>query len=163
VFPSPFQLVTQRITAESIALTLPEVATASCHVTFPPPVSAAGLQRLLDQWTREFAGRRGLDGRYELVWGFAAEPVEACAGDIARVLARVANDLGMTVPSLAPSTGPSDLRHFADAGIPGLLYGPGRGYNAHRPDEHYRLDDLPAMICLFVELAAAWCGCAALA
>ena len=164
VFPSPFQLSTQRIAADSIALTLPEAASATCYATFPPPVSVIGMQQLIARWSHEFAARRGLEALPDLSWdGFAADPVETDGGEIARVLARVATDLGTAIPVLSPSTGPSDLRHFAAAGIPAMLYGPGRGGNPHRPDEGYRLDDLPVMVRLFVELAAAWCGCAATA
>jgi acetylornithine deacetylase len=161
VYPSPFQFVTQGMAADVVTLTVPDTARATCYVTFPPPTALAEMRARLERWTRAFADRRRLAGRYELVWsGFAAEPVEPNDRDVGLVVRRVAEKLGMVPPALVPSTGPSDLRHFVNAGIPGLLYGPGRGHNPHRPDEHYELDDLPLMIRFFVEFAAAWCGCA---
>jgi acetylornithine deacetylase/succinyl-diaminopimelate desuccinylase-like protein len=80
---------------------------------------------------------------------------------VARALLRVADRLGTAPPALVPSTGTSDLRHFAKRGIPGVLYGPGRGVNPHRAGERYELADLAPMIRFFVELAAEWCGHAA--
>ena len=53
---------------------------------------------------------------------------------------------GIPEVRIGPSTGTSDMRHFAKRNIPCLLYGPGRGFNPHRPDEHFLLDDLPFMM-----------------
>ena len=58
---------------------------------------------------------------------------------------------------VGPSTGLSDMRHFAALGTPCLLYGPGTGYNPHRPDERYHLTDLPRMDPFYVALARRWC------
>src|SRR5206468_858359 len=136
---------------------------ATCYVTFPPPATLAAMRASIDERVEAFAAARGLGGRYEIVWsGLAAEPVEPQDDAVARALLRATDRLGMTPPALVPSTGTSDLRHFASRGIPGLLYGPGRGFNPHRADEHYELADLPVMIRLFVELAAEWCGHAAI-
>lgn len=159
IFPSPFQFVTQGMAADVVTLTVPEIARATCYVTFPPPSTLADMRGVLEQRTHAFAERRQLDGRYEFVWSnFAFDPVDALGGDLGVLLQRVAEELGLNPPALLPSTGTSDLRHFVSAGIPGLLYGPGRGYNSHRPDEHYYLDDLPVMIRLFVDCTIAWCG-----
>lgn len=159
IFPSPFQFVTQAIAAEAVTLTVPELARATCYVTFPPPTTVADMRARLGQWTHAFAERRQLDARYEFVWSrFAVDPVDAIGEDLGVLLQRVAAELRLDPPALVPSTGTSDLRHFVHAGIPGLLYGPGRGYNPHRADEHYCLDDLPVMTRLFVELSVAWCG-----
>jgi acetylornithine deacetylase/succinyl-diaminopimelate desuccinylase-like protein len=59
---------------------------------------------------------------------------------------------------LGPSTGTSDLRHYVAYGMRGLLYGPGRGFNPHRPDEHYLLDDFPVMVRLLHDTMEEWCG-----
>jgi acetylornithine deacetylase/succinyl-diaminopimelate desuccinylase-like protein len=59
---------------------------------------------------------------------------------------------------VGPSTGTSDMRHFSLAGIPCMLYGPGNGYNPHRPDEHYYLDDLPRIILFYLAFVNGWCG-----
>jgi acetylornithine deacetylase/succinyl-diaminopimelate desuccinylase-like protein len=52
------------------------------------------------------------------------------------------------------------MRHFARRGIPCLLYGPGRGFNPHRPDEHFLLDDLPFMMKVYLDMAVDWCNVA---
>ena len=39
-----------------------------------------------------------------------------------------------------------------------VLYGPGRGFNPHRADEHYHVDDLPLMVSILDDTATAWCG-----
>ena len=140
-------------------MTVPAFARATCHLTFPPPRTLADMRALVDARARAFARERQLDGRFELVWsGLAVEPVEADGGHLGVLLQRVVRDLGLDPPPLVPSTGTSDLRHIVNAGIPGLLYGPGRGDHPHRPDERYQLDDLATMIAVFVDLAVAWCG-----
>ena len=49
------------------------------------------------------------------------------------------------------------MRHFAKRNIPCLLYGPGRGFNPHRADEHFFLDDLPFMMKLYLDMVVDWC------
>jgi acetylornithine deacetylase/succinyl-diaminopimelate desuccinylase-like protein len=61
---------------------------------------------------------------------------------------------------IGPSTGTSDMRHFARRGIPCLLYGPGRGFNPHRADEHFLLDDLPLMMQVYLDMVIEWCSVA---
>jgi acetylornithine deacetylase/succinyl-diaminopimelate desuccinylase-like protein len=90
--------------------------------------------------------------------GFATEPVAADTAELAPLLASAATAVGVAPPSVGPSTGTSDLRHFVSAGIPCLLYGPGRGFNPHRPNEHFLLEDLPTMVRLYVGLMRSWCG-----
>jgi acetylornithine deacetylase/succinyl-diaminopimelate desuccinylase-like protein len=50
------------------------------------------------------------------------------------------------------------MRHFGKRGIPCLLYGPGRGFNPHRADEHFLLDDLPRMMKVYLDMIDAWCN-----
>jgi acetylornithine deacetylase/succinyl-diaminopimelate desuccinylase-like protein len=64
---------------------------------------------------------------------------------------------GIVDVRIGPSTGTSDMRHFARRGIPCVLYGPGRGYNPHRPDEHFLLDDLPVMMKVYLDAVVEWC------
>jgi hypothetical protein len=52
------------------------------------------------------------------------------------------------------------MRHFAMRGIPCLLYGPGRGFNPHRADEHFLLDDLPFMMNVYLDMIVEWCNVA---
>lgn len=59
-------------------------------------------------------------------------------------------------------TGWCDLRHYESnpwfPPVPGLLYGPGGGANAHIEDEHYRLEHLVPVAQNVASLALAWCG-----
>jgi len=90
--------------------------------------------------------------------GFAAEPV-SCASEWLRELVRkAAQHNGIPEVRIGPSTGTSDMRHFAARNIPCLLYGPGRGFNPHRPDEHFLLDDLPRMMGVYLDMAVDWCN-----
>jgi acetylornithine deacetylase len=157
VFPSPFQFVTLGFNAPITELTVPTHATATCYVTFPPPESITGMREFV-QRTLDAAGAGG-GGSLAIEWsGIAVNPVDAQGDELPALLQAAVVRNGLAAPVLSPSTGTSDLRHFARAGIPAMLYGPGRGFNPHRPDEHYYLADLPTMIRIFVDLATAWCG-----
>jgi acetylornithine deacetylase/succinyl-diaminopimelate desuccinylase-like protein len=70
----------------------------------------------------------------------------------------VAQSLGWPRMEFVPSTGTSDMRHFAARGIPCVLFGPGRGFNPHRANEHYYLDDLPKMTTLLLGMIERWCA-----
>ena len=50
------------------------------------------------------------------------------------------------------------MRHFSKREIPCLLYGPGRGFNPHRVDEHFLLDDLPLMMRIYLDIINEWCN-----
>jgi acetylornithine deacetylase len=158
-FPSPYQLVTQRLSADASPLTVPDLATATCYATFPPPWTIADMQRFLADAVQEFAQERGLSPVPSLEFaGMCAEPVAVASGELAGLLQICATAAGYGPIDVGPSTGTSDMRHFAAAGIPCLLYGPGTGFNPHRADEYYHLDDLEGMVRLFTRLAMEWCG-----
>ena len=157
-FPSPFQLVTQRLSAAAPPLTVPERAEGTCYVTFPPPWTLSDMRRWLEDEAGRFAIERGLPSAPVLDYhGFHAEPVSADSAELAVALTAAATRVGFGSPDIGPSTGISDLRHFATAGIPCLLYGPGTGFNPHRSDECYHLSDLAPMVKLFAALAIDWC------
>ena len=157
-FPSPFQFVTQRLEATGAQMTVPKRAEATCYVTFPPPWTLERMQSRLQHETATFARERGLDVVPGLRFTrFAVEPIAAAAEDLIALLQACAETARYGPVGVGPSTGTSDLRHFAAAGIPCLLYGPGTGFNPHRPDERYDTRDLPRMVGLFVDLAARWC------
>lgn len=160
-FPSPFQLVTQRLSASGAPLTVPEYAEAVCYMTFPPPWTLERARRFLQAEADAFAREHELSPAPDLHFDrFAVEPVQSDAASLAALLQECASAEGYGRIDIGPSTGTSDLRHFAAAGIPCLLYGPGSGFNPHRPDEHYTLADLPRMIRVFAHLASRWCGTA---
>jgi acetylornithine deacetylase len=158
-FPSPYQLVIQKIESQGAQLTVPELALAQCYVTFPPQFSLATMRRFLEQQAGEFVALSGASIEPRLSWnGFATEPVRSDTSQMEQALQESAARLGMAAIDVGPSTGTSDMRHFSLAGIPCMLYGPGNGYNPHRPDEHYYLDDLPRIILFYLAFAHSWCG-----
>ncbi len=158
-FPSPFQLVTMSLSARGGQLTVPDHATAECYMTFPPPWTVAAARRFLQDAVAAFAHERSLPTSPLLVFDrFSAEPVASSAASVFTCLSAAVAAQGLGPVVAGPSTGTSDMRHFADAGIPCLLYGPGTGFNPHRADEHYRLEDLGRMVKVFVATAQGVCG-----
>ena len=158
-FPSPYQLVVQKIESRGVQLTVPELAIAQCYVTFPPQHTLATMRGLLQEQVRIFSTTHNLPIEPRLDWnGFATEPVQSDTQQLEQVLQDSATRLGMPPIDIGPSTGTSDMRHFSQVGIPCVLYGPGNGYNPHRPDEHYYLEDLPRIILFYVDFVHAWCG-----
>ena len=161
-FPSPYQFVIHSVQADAKRFTVPDEARARCFVTFPPPDTLAGMRQYFEDQCRKLATAMKLETPPELHWnGFSAEPVSFTTDELRALLQRTASKAGIADLQIGPSTGTSDLRHFANRGIPCMLYGPGRGFNPHRPDEHFYLDDLPLMMKLYLDIAAQWCGRAA--
>jgi len=158
-FPSPYQLVVQKIESQGAQLTVPDLAVAQCYVTFPPQDNLATMRGLLQEQVRIFSTTHNLPIEPRLDWnGFATEPVQSDTEQLEQVLQNSATRLGMPSIDIGPSTGTSDMRHFSQVGIPCVLYGPGNGYNPHRPDEHYYLEDLPRIILFYLDFIHEWCG-----
>lgn len=158
IFPSPFNFSVTAFHADGGVFTVPEQAHARCFVTFPPPLDLTAMKALLMDLAQAHQVREDLPQAVELVWdGLAVDPVATPDAHLAEALQRAALAAGFSPVAVGPSTGAADLRHFAALGVPGLLYGPGRGYNPHRADEHYYLDDLAPMAHLFLTLVADWC------
>jgi acetylornithine deacetylase/succinyl-diaminopimelate desuccinylase-like protein len=108
---------------------------------------------------RSFAERGGLPVVPRLTFdGYTAEPVESFGTQLDEALQSAVVAAGLSPIDVGPSTGTSDMRHYVARGTPCLLYGPGAGFNPHRADEHYRLDDLPRIILTLLELARRWCS-----
>jgi acetylornithine deacetylase len=63
-----------------------------------------------------------------------------------------------TAPATLGAPYGSDLRHYADAGIPTLQYGPGDVRYAHATDEHVELADVFACARVYALLALRLCG-----
>jgi acetylornithine deacetylase len=157
-FPSPFQFVIHSLAADAPRFCVPVDASARCFVTFPPPATIQSM-RLLLQGEAERHARSNNDPHQPVFsWeGFAAEPVAGGSDELRRLVRETAARNGMPDVRIGPSTGTSDMRHFAKRRIPCLLYGPGRGFNAHRNDEHFMLDDMTPMIKLYLDMIVEWC------
>jgi acetylornithine deacetylase len=160
-FPSPFQFVVHGMHADAPRFSLPVKANAVCFVTFPPPATINSVRVLLETEGRKFAGTKNYLLPPAFVWdGFAAEAASCATNELRALIRDVAKRNGIPEVRIGPSTGTSDLRHFARRNIPCLLYGPGRGFNPHRPDERFLLDDLPFMMKLYLDMVIEWCGIA---
>jgi acetylornithine deacetylase len=161
-FPSPYQFVIHSVQADARRFTVPDEARARCFTTFPPPATLTGMRQYFEDKCRELATAMKLETPPQIRWnGFAAEPTSFTTDELRALLRKAVLQAGVADLQIGPSTGTSDLRHFANRGIPCMLYGPGRGFNPHRPDEHFHLDDLPVMMKLYLDIAAQWCGPAA--
>ncbi|MEF8842215.1 MAG: ArgE/DapE family deacylase [Haloarculaceae archaeon] len=57
-------------------------------------------------------------------------------------LVAAAAEYGITDPRYEGFTGGTDARHYIDAGIPTVVFGPGSVDLAHKPDEYVRWDDV---------------------
>jgi len=158
-FPSPNQFATQSVNSVGRALTVPDQAEAVCYVTFTPPGTLQQMRQRIENIAQNFAAERALP-QIEVQWDdhFSAEPVGTDDQALVAALQRAAQTSGWQPIRFVPSTGTSDMRHFVARGIPCVLFGPGRGFNPHRADEHYCLDDLPKMTELMSELVGQWCG-----
>ena len=158
-FPSPYQLVIHGLNADAPRFCVPAEASARCFVTFPPPDTIESIRRFLETEGRKYAQANGYSHAPVFTWnGFAAEPVSSASEPLRALVRDAAKRNGIADVRIGPSTGTSDLRHFAKHGIPCLLYGPGRGFNPHRPDEHFLLEDLPRMMQVFLDMAIEWCN-----
>lgn len=153
-FPSPYQFVVQRLQSDSGPLTVPDQAEATAWISFPTPHTLAGMRALVEDAIRDFTSRADVVVKFD---GFCAEPVQTTDGELTAALRASARELGMAEIDVGPSTGISDMRHFVARGIPCLLYGPGRGWNPHRPNESYALDDLTVMARFYSALIRRWC------
>ena len=151
-FPSPNQLSMIAIDCDEMALTVPALATATFYATFTPPHTEASFLELLQSTAREISSRcRAPDPQAEVL--FLTEPVRSDAGEIEKAIGQAAK---RPIP-FGPSTGTSDLRHFAARDIPCVLYGPGRGHNPHRPDEHFEIASLAETAELLTAVVCDWC------
>ena len=160
-FPSPYQFVVHGMSAHAPRLSIPIEASARCFVTFPPPASVSAMRAFVEEEGRRHAEVNSYPHLPQFVWdGFTAEPVGAATDEFRALVRQIAQRHGIAEFRIGPSTGTSDMRHFAKRGIPCLLYGPGRGFNPHRPDEHFLLDDLPLMMKVYLDMVVEWCNVA---
>jgi acetylornithine deacetylase len=152
-FPSPNQLSTIALKCEETTLTVPSAASATLYATFIPPHTVSSFLDLISAKSREAARQAGADCAPEINVDFAAEPVRSKSSAIECVISRAA---GRDI-AFGPSTGTSDMRHFIRYSVPCVLFGPGRGYNPHRANEHFELRSLKEMTELLTDVALCWC------
>jgi acetylornithine deacetylase len=158
-FPSPNQFSTQSVNSVGRALTVPDLAEAMCYMTFTPPSTLQGIREHVERTTQNFAAERGVP-EITVQWDglFFAESVDAKDTRLENTMQAVAQSMGRPPLGFVPSTGTSDMRHFVARGIPCVLFGPGRGFNPHRADERYHLDDLDWMTQMILGIIQRWTG-----
>lgn len=89
----------------------------------------------------------------------ACEPVELpCQGDFFQSLDQACRSVFQTPLVPRKVTGWCDLRHFVRyQETPCCLFGPGRGSNAHRPDEYFEIDQLVEHAEVILRHSQVWC------
>ncbi len=145
-FPSPNQFVTMAVFCPERTLSVPETASAVCYVTFTPPQDLTFIRNLI--------GKIGSKYSAQVDWLFVADAVESESEELEKTISRAA---GRKI-AFGPSTGTSDMRHFATRGIPCVLFGPGTGYNPHRADERFHLDSFQPIVEILHKTAMEWCA-----
>lgn len=157
-FPSPNQFSTQTVNSVGRQLTVPDHAEAMCYMTFTPPHTLQTIRERIETTVRQLAAERSAP-EIAVQWEghFFAETVVSDSTALEAAMQAVARSLSTPPIEFVPSTGTSDMRHFVAQGIPCVLFGPGRGFNPHRADEHYHLDDLPKMTAFLLETVRQWC------
>jgi acetylornithine deacetylase len=156
-FPSPNQFSTQSVSSVGRPLTVPDHAEALCYMTFTPPNTVQSIRQRIENIIQQFAADRTIPD-ISVRWDgcFFAEAVDSNDTRLEKTMQAVAQSLGRPPLGLVPSTGTSDMRHFVARGIPCVLFGPGRGFNPHRADERFHLEDLDWMTPLVVEIVRQW-------
>jgi acetylornithine deacetylase len=158
-FPSPYQMVIHALDSTGEPNTVPAAASGRCYVTFPPPYDLGRMTQFVRDRVAAFAARQGLPISPAIQFdGYAADPVRSPRSDLDRALQAAVVASGLPPVDIGPSTGTSDMRHYVAEGTECLLYGPGAGFNPHRADEHFRLEDLPRIVLVLLNLVLVWCA-----
>lgn len=153
-YPSPNQCSVIALNCPETTLTVPPFASATCYATFTPPLTLEGFRGVVMHTVNQFATRHQLEKAPEVGWhSFAAEPVRSEASALEDAIGQAAEKS----IKFGPSTGTSDLRHFADRGIPTVLFGPGMGANPHRADELIELNSVATTIDILARTIESWC------
>jgi acetylornithine deacetylase len=136
-FDVPWPIVVGRVEAGTWASNVPGTLTADMRVGVAPGESVAAVEavcreRLADHASVDFE-RLGV--QFEPAEITPDEPIVAGLREAMR-----ANGLTATEPT--GETYGADARHYITAGIPAVVFGPGRIEEAHFPDESIRWSDV---------------------
>jgi acetylornithine deacetylase/succinyl-diaminopimelate desuccinylase family protein len=151
-----------RLTAISSPGTTPDYCSLEYNVWYLPDEQRddviAELQSFLDHvcqtddWLRVHAPR--------LTWGFNGIDVPpakiATEHPLTEALRASLFDLGRETP-IEGFTAASELGWYADRGIPGLLFGPGRISEAHSLNEHVQLKDIKLCAQALIATCLSYC------
>ncbi len=157
IYPSPNQFVVERFSSDNQTLTLPVHAIAGCYVSYTPNFEESEIKRFIEEYCAE-RERADQDVRIHVKWnGNRIPPSKNVNNDFECCFANALIANNYSPPDFVPSTGTSDMRHFSQVGVPCVLFGPGKGYNPHRANEHFYTETLLETVDKLQLLAAAWC------
>ncbi|WP_135823272.1 M20/M25/M40 family metallo-hydrolase [Halorussus ruber] len=145
-FPVPWPVVVGRVEAGDWASSVPAELTAEFRIGVAPGETVAEVEETFDQRLAELVADdewladhppefERFSVQFEASEIDADEPV---VGAVQRAME--ANGLAETDPRGA--TYGADARHYIDAGIPTVMFGPGSIEQAHFPDETIRWEDV---------------------
>jgi len=145
--------------------TIPDYAAVEFNIWYLPTESRdavaaeveAAVTRVAcgDEWLRDRPPR--------LSWGFNGLDVPAASIAAGHPLVESLSSAGAAAgrrPDIVGFTAASELGWYAQRGIPGVLYGPGRIKEAHGVDEHVAIADVAAAARAVALTCEAFCGSA---
>jgi acetylornithine deacetylase len=144
-----------------------EESSAECSidglVKFGGPFTAERLMELFRRRIERIAASHRIFKRYDMDLRFGDlrhNPIAVTADtDFFRALSESVSAVMGEPASTQICRGWCDMEYFwRDYSIPCYLYGPGRGRNAHAPDECFELDQFIPHTEVIVDLVKRWCG-----
>lgn len=142
-----------------------EKCQVDCVMAFLPPFTLASFRDYLRQQLAEVAESDAWLRDHPPQIHFhdlATEPVKLEADNpFMQSLSRACQEVFGAALTPRLVTGWCDIRHFQRRKpTPCCLFGPGRGSNAHRPDEYFELDQLEPHARVLLRHLIEWCGLA---
>jgi len=158
-FETPWPIVIGRVDAGTWASNVPGELTAEVRVGVAPGESLDAVEQEVrdalaetaadDPWLADHPPRFERFGvQFASAEIDSGEPVVTALQDALRASGR---DESAVAP--VGETYGSDARHFVEAGIPAVVFGPGRIEDAHFPDESVRWSDVETAADVFAETA----------
>jgi acetylornithine deacetylase len=162
----PYFLNIGRIEGGDYPGSVPREVKLACHYGFLPPLSPeqarSEIVALADEISRD--ARWPLEAPAEVrFYGAETQAFHGRAGSpLIETLRRAVRRERKADLIESPITGWCDLRHYESnpwrAPVPGCLYGPGGGKNAHIENEQFRISDFVPVSKILADVAIDWCG-----
>jgi acetylornithine deacetylase/succinyl-diaminopimelate desuccinylase family protein len=145
--------------------TMAEECTLGLSLKYLPSESRDEVRREFEEYVAAVAATDPWlrDHPPEIEWGTAGVSFQPCEIALDHPLAQTVGDAYRAVlgePRWRGFEAVSDLAWLAEAGIPGLLFGPGDAAQAHTTAEYLEIDDLVAATKVVALAVAGWCGVA---
>jgi acetylornithine deacetylase len=164
--PRPYFVNIGRIEGGDYPGSVPREITLACHYGFLPPLTPADAQTEIRAVVADVCRSTSwpLETPAEVCFfGVETQPFHGDAESPLIDCLREAVQHERKSPLIeSPVTGWCDLRHYQSnpwrPPIPGCLYGPGAGKNAHIENEQFRLSDLVPVTKILADVALGWCG-----